>query len=105
MIKNFRSHEYAVEFYHHIQTLGLRGSLRDQLERASQSVALNLAEGSEKSSIRDKRRFYEIAFCSARECQSALRLLRLENTAAWEVLDKVTAAIYCLMKSTKEIQG
>jgi four helix bundle protein len=44
------------------------GSLRDQLDRASISIALNIAEGAGRFSPRDKAHFYAIARGSATEC-------------------------------------
>ena len=41
--------------------------LSDQLKRASASVVLNYAEGTGKSSARDRRRFFTIAKASACE--------------------------------------
>ena len=43
------------------------GFLADQLRRASSSVALNFAEGYEKSSAAEQRRFFNIALGSAQE--------------------------------------
>lgn len=54
-------------------------SLRDQLERASTSVILNIAEGAGRTSRSDKRRFYEIAKGSATECAAILDVLRLSD--------------------------
>jgi len=42
----------------------LKRYTKDQLQRASQSVVLNLAEGSGKPTSRDRARFYAIAFGS-----------------------------------------
>ena len=41
---------------------------RDQLLRASQSIPLNIAEGNGKATEADRRRIFEIARRSAREC-------------------------------------
>jgi four helix bundle protein len=57
------------------------GMLRDQLERASLSVVLNIAEGAGRGSAADKRRFYEMARGSATESAAALEVLRLRRLA------------------------
>jgi four helix bundle protein len=54
---------------------GSHGGLRDQLDRASASIALNVAEGAGRSSAPDKARFYAIARGSATECAAILDLL------------------------------
>jgi len=48
---------------------------RDQLLRASQSIPQNIAEGNGKRSIKDLKRFFEIARSSAMECASILGIL------------------------------
>ncbi|SRR6266511_3073224 len=51
--------------------------LRDQLERASLSIVLNIAEGAGRTSGPDKRRFYVLARGSTTECAALLDVLRL----------------------------
>jgi four helix bundle protein len=48
---------------------------RDQLIRASQSIALNIAEGCGKMPAADRGRFLQIAGGSARECGAILDIL------------------------------
>ena len=48
---------------------------RDQLLRASQSIPHNIAEGNGKRSIKDRKRFFEIARGSVMECASILDIL------------------------------
>jgi len=48
---------------------------RDQLLRASQSIALNIAEGCGKFPSPERRRFLQIACGSARECGAVLDIL------------------------------
>ena len=68
----------AVEF----QTIAARlvgnrrvGALRDQLDRASVSIVLNIAEGAGRRFAREKAHFYSIARGSATECAAVLDLL------------------------------
>ena len=49
--------------------------LRDQLERASLSIVLNIAEGAGRRSRRDKGRFYTIARGSAMESLALIDVL------------------------------
>ena len=50
-------------------------SLRDQIDRASASILLNIAEGCGRFSRSDKAQFYLIARGSAMECAAALDVL------------------------------
>jgi four helix bundle protein len=56
-------------------------ALRDQLERASLSVVLNIAEGAGRNAWPDKRRFYEMAKGSAAECAAGLDVLSARRLA------------------------
>ena len=49
--------------------------LRDQLDRASISIVLNIAEGCGRRSPADKGRFYSMARGSATECAAVIDLL------------------------------
>lgn len=57
-----------------------RAELSDQLDRASISCVLNIAEGAGRTSPRERARFYTIARGSAVECLACLDLLELEVT-------------------------
>jgi four helix bundle protein len=50
-------------------------SLRDQLDRASVSIALNIAEGAGRFSPADKAHFYAIARGSATECAAIVDVM------------------------------
>jgi four helix bundle protein len=58
-----------------------RAELSDQLDRASISIALNIAEGAGRTSPRERIRHYTIARGSAVECLACLDLLELETNA------------------------
>lgn len=62
-----------------IVKINAKTSVRDQLDRASISIALNIAEGNGKSSMRDRCRFFEISRGSALECSACLDILKIKN--------------------------
>jgi len=51
------------------------GDVKDQLDRASTSIPLNLAEGNGKFAPKDRCRFFDIAHGSALECAAGLDVL------------------------------
>ena len=51
------------------------GEVKDQLDRASTSIPLNIAEGNGKYSPKDRCRFFDIAHGSALECAAGLDIL------------------------------
>ena len=71
-----------------IETLSARLSARYQLDRASTSTVLNIAEGNGKRSHVDRCRYLDIARGSAVECAASLDVLvarkRLEPAKAQE---------------------
>ncbi len=100
MRKNFRAYNLAVEFYRSTKTLSLPSHLKEQLKRASSSIALNLAEGSARYTQADKRKFYNIAFSSLRECQAIIELADCDNTKIDSLADFLAANIYKLIQVT-----
>jgi four helix bundle protein len=53
--------------------------LKDQFDRASMSIALNIAEGNGKLSIKDRYRYFKIARASAFECAACLDIFQAKN--------------------------
>jgi len=51
------------------------GDVKDQLDRASTSLPLNIAEGNGKYAPKDRCRFFDIAHGSALECAAGLDIL------------------------------
>ena len=97
MLHSFRSYQLAVQFYRLAQGQQAPRHLRDHLLRASSSVVLNLSEGSAKRSPADRRRFYEIALGSIRECEAIMELLSAQSHH--EPLDKLARHVYKLCQS------
>ncbi len=98
-MKSFRTLDLAETFYELSEKSNLKGNLRDQLLRASSSIALNLAEGNAKRTQREKKRYYQIAYASSQECKAILRLAKIEDTEIIDVSDKLGAWLFNLLKS------
>ena len=62
--------------------IGPSGDVRNQLDRASTSVPLNIAEGNGKFSIRDRIKYLDIAYGSALECSACLDVMVAKSAAA-----------------------
>ncbi len=74
----------AIELSKMVTGLVPRGhaSLRDQIERATASVALNTAEGYGRSQAREKAHFYQIALGSTLESSAVIDLLQARGLAS-----------------------
>ncbi len=90
---------------------GINGktAAKDQLDRASTSIPLNIAEGNGKFSPRDRARFLEMARGSALECAACLDVLiarRLtadsEVESAKEQLVRIVQMLIGLLKRFSE---
>ena len=99
MLKNFRSYQLALEFYREAQAIKAPYYLKDQLRRASSSIALNLSEGSAKESRLDRRRFYFIALGSIRECETLIEMLLPQSKSLSPSLDCLARHVYKLCQA------
>ncbi|MBL6991835.1 MAG: four helix bundle protein [Bacteriovoracaceae bacterium] len=99
MLQNFRTFQISVTFFQSCQKIKLPNYLKDQLDRASSSISLNLAEGYGKRTYKDQRKFFSIALGSLRESQAILTLADLTSTDAFEQADYLGASLYKLIKS------
>jgi len=84
-----------------------RAYLRDQLRRAANSIAANLAEGVGEFAPNDKARFYRISRRSAVECASHILVIdRLDliddalRDRGVELLQRIVAMLTNLVKRT-----
>jgi four helix bundle protein len=64
--------------------ISARAAAKDQLDRASTSIPLNIAEGNGKFSAKDRARFFEMARGSALECAACLDVLLVQKLAGEE---------------------
>ena len=97
MLTQFRTYQLSLELYRSVKTVDLPFHLKDQISRAASSICLNLAEGSAKPTVRDRMKFYAIAFGSCREVQAVIQMEGL--TELFSIADQVAAHLYRLCKS------
>ena len=93
----------AVELGDLIYRLGLRGSMRDQLVRASESVVLNISEAHPASGA-DRARRFQNALNELSEMRGAVTILKLRRTITaakfdelWNLIERVGAMLYRLV--------
>ncbi len=98
-MKSFRTLDMAIEFSKLTAKLKFKGHLKDQLNRASTSIALNLSEGNAKGSAREKRNFFHMAYGSLRECQTIFELMDLKDKDLLAKADALGANLYKLVNS------
>ncbi len=77
--KKLKTYQLAKEFYKNSKNLYLREPLKNQFQRATLSILLNIAEGSAKPTAKDRKRFYAISLGSLRETQAILDLIDHKN--------------------------
>ena len=81
--EKLRVYQDAVEFCgwagRLIETVEGKYAVKNQLDRASTSIVLNIAEGNGKRSHPDRCRFLDIARGSAVECAACLDVLRVRT--------------------------
>ena len=79
-----------------------KAAVKDQLDRASTSIPLNIAEGNGKFSPNDRARFFEIARGSALECAAVLDVLVARELATPE---QITSAKESLVRIVEMLVG
>ena len=78
-------------------------NIADQLDRASISVPLNLAEGNGKSYPKDRRRYFEIARGSALECSSCLDVITIKRLLNKEDVVEGQSLLLSIVKMTTKL--
>jgi four helix bundle protein len=64
-----------------LSAISAKAAAKEQLDRASTSIALNIAEGNGKFSAKDRSRFFEVARGSALESAACLDILLARKLA------------------------
>ena len=86
-----------------------KASAKDQLDPASTSIPLNIAEGNGKFSYADRARFLEIARGSALECAACIDVLTVRKLAATERIipakEQLVRIVNMLMGMLKRFSG
>ena len=94
-----RTLELAIRFHGECKKLNVKYYLKDQIERSSSSVALNLSEGNYRRTSKDRRRFFQISYASLKETQTALRLMDEPPQSLLHLADHIGASLYRLIKN------
>ena len=86
-----------------------KAAAKDQLDRASTSIPLNIAEGNGKFSAVDRARFLEIARGSALECAACLDVLAVRKFVSSERIipakEQLVRIVNMLMGMLKRFSG
>jgi len=96
-MKNFRTYQLAVEFYRQCKKVEVREPIKNQFERATLSIVLNIAEGTGRTTPKDKRKFYAISMGSLREVQCILELIERPDLISQS--QHLAASLYKLLQN------
>src|SRR5216110_1874259 len=69
-----------------LTAISAKAAAKDQLDRASTIIPLNIAEGNRKFSSKDRARFLEMARGSALECAACLDVLLVRKLTKEELM-------------------
>ena len=101
-----KSKEFNCEIVDFLKKHYLDKTIQYQLQRASFSIMLNIAEGSGRSSNRDKRRFYVIARGSTFECVAIFDFAHETNQISslsykqfYSLLEEISKMLFGMIKS------
>src|SRR5689334_19457026 len=93
-----RALEFAAWSQDLIESVTEKTPTREQLERSGDSIALNIAEGNGKFSLKDRARFFQIADGSALESAVCLDLLVARRCCSSDAIIKGKAILEEIVK-------
>jgi four helix bundle protein len=92
-----------------LNELTAKAAAKDQLDRASTSIPLNIAEGNGKFSTADRARFLEVARGSALECAACIDVVVARKLVAVEQVipgkERLVRIVNMLMGMLKRFSG
>ncbi len=119
-MKKLKTYQLAIKFYKNSRDLHLKEPLKDQFQRATLSIVLNIAEGSAKPTAgrlfqlenikiypvsqlnqpttKDRRKYYRTSLGSLRETQAILEIINHKNLI--EEANILGGYLYKLCKNT-----
>lgn len=97
-LEKLRVFQLATKLYHECESLKMPHHLKSQLSRCSSSVVLNVAEGAGRKTLKDRNRFFTIAYGSAKETFAILSLAKVSSPELLDLVDHVGASLYKLCK-------
>lgn len=99
-----------IQFSHKVLSrIQFKSEIKDQLDRASISILLNIAEGNGKFSSKDRCRYFDISMGSTLESSACLDILFIkkiinddEKISGKEMLNEIVAMLIGLIKSNSD---
>jgi len=86
-----------------------KSDIRDQLDRASNSIVLNITEGNGKYSKKDRCRYFDISFGSSLESAGCLDILLIRKLISFDeknegksMLKEIVSMLVGLIKSNSD---
>ena len=100
-------YQLALEFQTLVIACRFEGdaALRSQLDRATSSIILNLAEGAGRRLPGDKARFYSIARGSAMECAAAFDIVRLRRLVREEDCRRARGMLIRIVQMVSKLES
>lgn len=111
--EKLKVYQKAIEFIEWIQPilskLDYRSDIRNQFERASNSILLNIAEGNGKFTAKDRCRYFDISKGSALESSACIDIIVIkkvidqdEKVIGKQMLKEIFSMLIGLIKSNSD---